>query len=95
MSFERFELRRMSNTLVYSFSRQRNGDGEVGYKRSDGDYWILKKGDLGWVAWDEASSQVMGRPWNTLPIDQSDHPPEGEWVSKKGTKSYVYLLVYV
>jgi len=85
----------MSDELVYSFSRQRNDHGEIGYKRADGDFWILNKQSFGWVAWDETSSQVMGRPWNILPVDQLDHPPEGEWVSKKGVKSYVYLLVYV
>lgn len=95
MNFERFELRRMSDDLVYSFSRQRNVDGEIGYKRTDGDFWILKKQNYGWVAWDEMNSLVMGRPWNVLPSDQVDHPPEGEWVSKKDVKSYVYLLVYV
>ena len=95
MSFEQFELRRMSDDLVYVFVRQTNLDGEIGYRRADRDLWILKKPDLGWVAWDEASDSVMGRPWNVLLSEQGDHPPEGEWVSKKGAKSYIYLLVYV
>ena len=95
MSFEQFELRRMSDDLVYVFVRQTNAGGEVGYRCTDRDFWILNKPDLGWVAWDEASGSVMGRPWNVLPSEQGGHPPEGEWVSKKGAKSYVYLLVYV
>jgi hypothetical protein len=94
--FERFELRRMSDELVYSFSRQQNVNGEIGYKRADKNLWITNRQGLGWVAWDEVAGSVMGRPWNVLPSDQSaDHPPEGEWVSKKGMKSYVYQLVYV
>ncbi len=95
MNYERFELRRMSDDLVYVFLRQRNVDGEIGYKRADRDLWIMKKPALGWVAWDEASGSVMGRPWHVLPKEQGDHPPEGEWVSKKGVKSYVYRLVYI
>jgi len=32
--------------------------------------------------------------WNVAAQAQGDHPPEGEWVSKKGNKSYVYSLIY-
>ncbi len=46
-------------------------------------------------AWDNVGQSCVGRPWNVLPQDQGDHPPEGEWVSRKGSKSYVYSLVYV
>lgn len=92
---DRFELRRQSDALVYSFTRQTRADGEVGYKRADGDYWIVERLGLGWVAWDFDSQSVMGRPWNVQPGDQGDAPPEGDWVSKKGSKSYVYTLVYV
>jgi hypothetical protein len=39
---------------------------------------------------------VLGRPWEGLPSEQPEaQPPEGEWVSKKGSKSYVYSLFYV
>ena len=93
--FERFELRRMSDDLVYSFSRQRTAEGEIGYRRADGDFWIVNKPGFGWVAWDEATGLVSGRPWTVLPADQADHPPEGTWVSRKDIKSYVYSLVYV
>ena len=37
----------------------------------------------------------MGRPWEVPPKMQADFPPEGDWVSRKGPKSYVYSLVYV
>jgi hypothetical protein len=90
-----FELRRLSDDLVYQFDRLQYTDGQIGYKRRDQDLWILFKHELGWVAWDEDTQTVSGRPWNVLPKDQQDdHPPEGEWVSKKGVKSYVYELIY-
>lgn len=95
-SRERFELRRQSDDLVYVFERRSRPDGSVGYKRSDGDHWFVFRPDWGWVAWDEASRSCQGRPWNVLPKDQEARfPPEGDWVSRKGPKSYVYSLVYV
>lgn len=95
MTVERFELRRMSDDLVYQFSRQTNARGELGYKRADGDFWIVRHPKHGWVAWDDATGAVMGRPWTLTPDEQGTAPPEGEWVSKKGVKSYVYALVYL
>jgi hypothetical protein len=92
--YSHFELRRLSDDLVYQFDRRSRPDGEVGYRRRDQDLWIVFKPELGWVAYDEATQSVMGRSWNVLPKDQGEHPPAGEWVSKKGVKSYVYELVY-
>jgi hypothetical protein len=94
-SREKFELRRQSDDLVYTFVRSLRPDGSVGYKRDDGDHWIVQKPDWGWIAWDDASQSCMGRPWNVLPREQEDFPPEGDWVSRKGSKSYVYVLCYV
>ena len=94
-SWGRFELRRQSDDLVYTFVRERFDDGTAAYKRQDQDLWIVHRPEWGWVAWDHASDTCMGRPWNTLPHQQADHPPEGDWVSRKGSKSYVYTLVYV
>lgn len=92
---QRFELRRQSDGLVYTFVRDQYSDGTFAYKRQDTDLWIIHRPDWGWVAWDEDSNACMGRPWDTLPHQQNDHPPEGDWVSRKGSKSYVYTLVYV
>lgn len=92
---ERFELRRLCDDLVYIFTREQRPDGLIGFKRSDQDLWIVYKPRFGWVAWDEESGAVMGRPWDMLPEDQpASAPPEGDWVSKKGAKSYVYNLVH-
>lgn len=90
-----FELRRLSDELVYRFDLADLPGGAIGYKRQDQDLWITFHDGLGWVAYDEETKSVMGRPWNTMPEHQNDYPPEGEWVSKKGVKSYVYDLKYV
>jgi hypothetical protein len=89
-----FELHRMSDSLIYHFDRKLRPDGTFGYQRRDMDLWITFRPPFGWIAYDEATDSIMGRPWNVLPQDQSDCPPEGEWVSKKGGKSYVYQLKY-
>jgi hypothetical protein len=91
----RFELRRAIDGLVYVFDRTEDPNGRAAYKRSDGDYWIVRLPDLGWVSWDFESQSCMGRPWDVLPGQQSDEPPEGTWISRKAEKSYVYELVYV
>jgi len=92
--YEHFELRRMSEDLVYHFDPKPMPDGQIGYQRRDADLWITFRADWGWVAYDEATQSLMGRLWHILPKEQGDHPPEGEWVSKKGAKSYVYELKY-
>ena len=89
-----FELRRQSDHLVYVFERRLDSEGRVGFKRNDGDYWIIQHPRFGWIAGDYGSDAILGRPWNVLPSDQGNTPPEGIWVSRKGSKSYVYDLVY-
>ena len=91
-----FELRRRSDDLIYKFMRATREDGRPGFKRSDRDLWIEFRPELGWIAWDNENNSLTGRPWHVLPGDQSPGgPPAGEWVSKKGDKSYVYELVYI
>lgn len=92
--FECFELRRQSDALVYRFARAVRNDGEIGYRRDDRDLWIVRLPAQAWVALDDLTGEVTGRPWNVLPHQQTDHPPEGAWVSMKGAKSYVYELRY-
>lgn len=91
---QKFELRRRIDGLVYIFEHRIRDDGRSGFKRADGDYWIVQQPVFGWVAWDFDSETVMGRPWDVLPVDQENVPPEGVWVSRKARKSYVYDLVY-
>jgi hypothetical protein len=92
---KRFELHRLSDGLTYRFTRSLRADGTVGYKREDQDLWIVRSPTFGWVALDESTGAITGRPWESLPHGQADFPPEGEWVTKKGRKSYVYQLRYV
>lgn len=93
--YKYFELIRLSDGLVYQFDYQEKSNGVFGYRRRDQDLWITYRDSLGWVAYDEDHGSVMGRPWETLPAEQSvRYPPEGIWVSRKAHKSYVYDLQY-
>lgn len=96
MPHDYFELHRLSDSLIYQFDRRVRPDGSIGYQRRDQDLWITFRPELGWVAYDDETQSVMGRPWNVYPKDQAaEYPPAGEWVSKKDTKSYVYELKYL
>lgn len=94
-SRDRFELRRQSDDLVYTFVRKQREDGAEGYQRQDRDIWVTLRPVWGWVVWDDENGICLGRPWDVLPHEQGDYPPEGDWVSRKGIKSYVYKLVYI
>lgn len=90
----RFEFRRHVDDLVYIFDKIATADGQVRYKRSDADLWVVCHNRHGWVVWDPATGAVLGRPWDIPPCEQAgSRPPAGDWVSKKGSKSYVYSLV--
>lgn len=91
----RFHLRRQSDELVYVFERKVRSEGRVGFKRSDGDYWIIWHEKLGWIAGSWDSEEVFGRPWDQLTPQCRMIPPEGVWVSRKGARSYVYDLIWV
>lgn len=91
----RFELRRQSDGLVYLFEASTGADGRVGFKRRDGDHWIIWHEALGWIAGTWDSEEVLGRPWDHRTTQSKVMPPEGVWVSRKGAKSYVYDLVYL
>lgn len=95
MSVETFTLIRQTDGLTYHFNRADHPLGYEGFKRRDGDYWIVNRPSWGWVALDFARQEVHGRPWDVPPDAQTeDAPPEGIWVSRKGAKSYVYDLRY-
>jgi hypothetical protein len=90
-----FELRRKSDDLIYWFDRTTDVLGRVGFKRRDGDYWIIWHENLRWIAASWESDEVFGLPWDQFSAQSDKTPPEGIWVSRKGPKSYVYDLVYV
>jgi hypothetical protein len=49
-NYERFELRRQSDDLVYVFVLTPNPAGFLAYQRQDQDYWIIYREELGWLA---------------------------------------------
>lgn len=90
-----FELLRQSDDLVYRFEKAKDAEGRVGFKRTEGDFWIIRHETLGWIAGEWESDEVFRRPWDQLVAQSVTAPPEGIWVSRKGVKSYVYDLVYL
>ena len=90
---EALELRRLTDKIVYRFQRVFDPSG-VSYKREDKDLYLTWREGFGWGAWD--GETLHGRPWNVQLSQQSvENPPEGLWVSQKGTKSYSYKLVHI
>ena len=95
--FTRFQLRRCSDDLVYRFVRVQRQDGSIAYLRTDNNKLSIEYDPhCGWIARDPDTKEVTGRPWNVFLVEEQDpdHPPQGEWVSKKRDKSYVYELVF-
>lgn len=93
-----FRLRRILDGLEYKFVLRR-GEGKASvYAREDGVVEIVYNEMFGWSIWQEsnhsADASLIGRVWEVLPQDQGDVPTEGIWVSRKGPKSYVYVLEY-
>lgn len=81
--YEYFELHRLSDELVYEFDRRQCQDGTFAYQRRDQALWIIFKPDYGWVAYDETTHEVQGRPWDVLPQHQEDHPPQEFGLAEK------------
>lgn len=89
---EAFELRRRSGRVVYRFVRAAHG----AYVRTDTPRMTIRwEGAFGWSARDPDTGALAGRVWDVLPADQGPCPPEGQWVSCKGARSYVYDLVHM
>jgi hypothetical protein len=88
------EFRRRLDPVCYRFSPVADATGGPAWKRDDRDLWLVRRAGDGWVVVDGANV-VLSRPWNTLPSSQGELPPEGEWISKKGDRSYVYDLCFV
>ena len=88
-----FELRRKTDELVYVFHRVEDGREPSRFVRSDrADLFIQYDQVLGWVALDPETNEVAGKSWDDDLRHNPDQPAEGDWVSKKGAKSYVYEL---
>lgn len=91
-----FELHRSIDGLVYVFRRvEGQGDAERFARLDRGNLCIEYDRELGWISRDPESQEVTGRPWNDQDRHNPRQPAQGEWVSKKGAKSYVYELRYI
>lgn len=63
------------------------------FKREDSDVFIRKDTQEGWVCCDE-NGIISGKVWSLSDAQNSEFPPEWDWVSMKWEKSYVYVLEY-
>lgn len=87
-----YEFRRRIDDVIYRFAPDGLVNGFPAWKRVDLDIRLIRHADKGWCTVDSAGT-INGRPWNVEPEEQGAAPFEGEWVSKKNDKSYVYDLV--
>ncbi|MDK4713378.1 hypothetical protein [Rhizobium sp. CNPSo 4039] len=71
MNTDRFQLKRQSDHLIYTFHRKELPDGKIGYQREDSDLWISFQPGFGWGAWDDeafSAGRGMCRSPNKMPI---------------------------
>jgi hypothetical protein len=94
MARDNFEFRRRTDAVVYRFEACAPRDGRSAWKRVDRDLWLTCVPEKGWCILD-AENIVKGLPWDVELARQGAHPPEGEWISKNGHRSYVYDLLRV
>jgi len=88
------EFRRQSDGLIYQFQPSTPVNGKPAWRRADHAVQLIFVDKHGWVTVD-ADLQINGIPWGIPAHEQGTLPPAGEWVSKKGPKSYVYELAFV
>lgn len=88
------EFRRQHDDLVYLFQPAAPVNGKPAWRRVDDAVQLIFVDNHGWVTAD-AEQKINGIPWGIPVHEQGALPPAGEWVSKKGHKSYVYELAFV
>lgn len=77
--------------LVYGYALAGIRQGRPCWRRTDRPLILSWTEQAGWVVSDEAGT-ILSRPWDVEKAAQGALPPEGIWVSRKGDKSYVYVL---
>ncbi|HSD38532.1 MAG TPA: hypothetical protein VLC92_13550 [Rhodocyclaceae bacterium] len=87
-----FKLHRLTDELVYVFQRLQDSSGTRRFAREDRLALIIECGEsLGWLIRNPENGEITGEPWDDASRHHhAEHPAEGEWISKKGLKSYVY-----
>lgn len=87
-----FQLERQNDGLIYFFDEYGSDENGRIFKRRDANVLILRNRTHGWVVVSDAT--ITGVPW-LIPVNQQvEYPPEGDWISRKNTKIYVYSLTY-
>lgn len=89
-----FEFKRRIDGAVYRFHPCKPINGQIAWKREDIDLWITRVERFGWVCID-SNKIIYGIPWCVELDKMGELPPAGEWISKKGDKSYVYDVTYI
>lgn len=90
---ETFALTRRSDDLVYRFVR--DPVPVRCYRRADRpDLTVVWDAARGWIMRDPRGGAVLGRTREQIAADPGTRPPEGPWVTAKGTKSNLYDLSY-
>ena len=88
------EFKRRIDGITYCFHPCEPMDGQFAWKREDMNLWIIKMDRFGWVCVDD-KKVIYGIHWGIACSNKDKLPPVGEWVSKKGGKSYVYDVTYI
>ena len=88
-----FQFRRHHDDLIYYFDEVGTDRNGRVFKRRDLDVLVVRNHDHGWVA--VADEKISATPWLVPLKEQEDYPPEGDWISRKHEKVYVYSLSYV
>lgn len=87
------EFQRDIDGLTYSFKPDGERNGKPKWRRIDLDLELHWSDDWGWIVTDEAEN-LLSLSWDKGRDQQGNTPPDGVWVSRKGSKSYVYSLRY-
>ncbi|KAF2108939.1 hypothetical protein BDV96DRAFT_652181 [Lophiotrema nucula] len=87
-----FQFTRLIDNFTYTFHHTSGTEKSSVYTRSDTiDVKIIFDTKFGWSTWDAETGELTGRVWD-VPEEQGEEPTEGIWVSRKGSKSYVYEM---
>jgi len=92
--FPSLTFKRRAEPVIYYFHFYEIMNGMPSWKREDAELWITYLRDYGWACIDKERT-IVGIPWALANNQKNALPPEGEWISKKGSKSYVYDLAYL
>ncbi|WBQ19071.1 hypothetical protein [Sphingobium yanoikuyae] len=88
------EFQRDIDGLIYSFNRDGERNGKPKWRRVDLNLELHWSDNWGWILTDE-DGNLLSVSWERGKDQQGNTPPDGVWVSRKGSKSYVYGLRYV